>query len=105
LRHLHRCHPGIEIGFEVKRVPVYFPLFLAVILPAGWVHAQNPGPNQAVVLNTNSSLRNYPGGRDESDLAVQSRKRITKKESEMDESFEGEGPESDTSGDAEGFGE
>jgi hypothetical protein len=68
------------------------------------VAQESSGGNRTVTQS--SMLRKaFPGGRDESDLTVQPHKRITKKEAQGDEPFEGEGPEADSIGDSEDFGE
>jgi hypothetical protein len=56
------------------------------------------------IQGTPSIKKNYPGGRDDSDLAVQPQKRITKKETETrsDEVDEGDYDQGDA---ASGFGE
>ena len=66
---------------------------------------ESSGGNRAPLSSSSIMRKAYPGGRDESDLTVQPHKRITKKEAQGDESFEGEGPEADSIGDSEDFGE
>jgi hypothetical protein len=65
-----------------------FLILLAMIsLTTGGVMAQSFAqgdrqPDSDIPSNANSPKRNYPGGRDDSELTVQPMKRITKKETD-----------------------
>ena len=60
--------------------------------------------DQSEVLSISSIKRTYPGGRDDSDLTVQTLKRITKKETE-DHNIDPEEGDYDQGDASNGFGE
>jgi hypothetical protein len=76
-------------------------LILLVMAPASGAMAQII---DSPISPSSGIKRNYPGGRDDSDLAVQPQKRVTKKEveSQNDEIDEGDYDQGDA---ASGFGE
>jgi hypothetical protein len=112
--HLYRRGIRVEIGTEVKKTPVTVLRIGLTVVPmllcgAGAMAqaTQSEGPqgfSPQGFSSISSIKRTYPGGRDDSDLTVQSLKRITKKET-IGQGVDPEEGDYDQGDASSGFGE
>jgi hypothetical protein len=111
--YFYRRGVRVEIGTALKKTPVtvlrvlrigltVVPLSLLMLL-CGTAGAMAQA-NQGEVPSISSIKRTYPGGRDDSDLTVQTLKRITKKET-VDQAGDPEEGDYDQGDASSGFGE
>ncbi|MDZ4676255.1 MAG: hypothetical protein SGI74_01995 [Oligoflexia bacterium] len=98
MRDFHQCCVRAEIYFKMKRRLAIIFLISIIGLPL-FAQEQQQRSRSAV-------RRAYPGGRDDSDLTVQTLRQVSKKEGEADhENYEPVGLEYDASSSDAGFGE